>query len=290
MGTSIKIDKGIRIYQRGGIWHLAIQRGGDRVRRSLETNDRSLAKAMAKDYKKRLDSGGSISSSHPTLTFADYAEEFLQRKARQLRKGVIANYRTAIRAANPVFDSKPIGSITRSDASRFLEHILFDEQRKCRSQWTINNYITGVQAVFADAADEEPEPGKPLVVRNPFRDRKKLLERVAGEQPTIEEDENGPAVPFSRAEQERFLTTARRSSYPDFVAILVGLRCGLRLSEVCALRWNDVDQDSRTLKVRRRLSRNEIGAPKTRASRGASDTTLALHAPGHERGTRPRAS
>ena len=113
MGASVRIDKGVRIYQRGGIWHLALYRGGERFRRSLDTKDRALAKAMAKEYARRLANNESITPPSPTPTFAECAEQFLARKERNLRKGVLANYRTAIKAAKAVFGSKPIGSITR---------------------------------------------------------------------------------------------------------------------------------------------------------------------------------
>jgi integrase len=50
-------------------------------------------------------------------------------------------------------------------------------------------------------------------------------------------------------------------------AILVGLRCGLRLGEIMALRWEDVDLVVGRLVVNRAVSRGRIGTPKNGRTR-----------------------
>jgi integrase len=49
--------------------------------------------------------------------------------------------------------------------------------------------------------------------------------------------------------------------------ILLGLRAGLRLGELLALRWSDVDLDGGRVVVRRALARDVVGTPKSGRSR-----------------------
>jgi integrase len=73
-----------------------------------------------------------------------------------------------------------------------------------------------------------------------------------------------------------FLGETRERLRPAFVkgadtewgpAILVGLRCGLRLGEIMALRWEDVDLVVGRLVVNRAVSRGRIGTPKNGRTR-----------------------
>lgn len=75
-------------------------------------------------------------------------------------------------------------------------------------------------------------------------------------------------------EQERLRTAC---TAPGHTATLLGLYTGLRLGEVCALQWADVDWERKTITVRRTVQRMKqangagtalsIGSPKTARSR-----------------------
>jgi integrase len=69
---------------------------------------------------------------------------------------------------------------------------------------------------------------------------------------------------LSFEEAERLVKAADTEWRP---AILVGLRCGLRLGEIMALRWEDVDLVSGRLVVSRAASRGRIGTPKNGRTR-----------------------
>ena len=52
---TIRLRKGVTIVRReGAIWHLTLVRNKERIRRSLETSDESLARAMAEEWAERL--------------------------------------------------------------------------------------------------------------------------------------------------------------------------------------------------------------------------------------------
>jgi integrase len=69
---------------------------------------------------------------------------------------------------------------------------------------------------------------------------------------------------LSFQEAERLVKAADTQWRP---AILVGLRCGLRLGEIMGLRWEDVDLVSGRLVVNRTVSRGRIGSPKNGRTR-----------------------
>ena len=69
---------------------------------------------------------------------------------------------------------------------------------------------------------------------------------------------------LSFEEAERLVKAADTQWRPAF---LVGLRCGLRLGEIMALRWEDVDLVSGRLVVNRNVSRGRIGSPKNGRTR-----------------------
>lgn len=75
--------------------------------------------------------------------------------------------------------------------------------------------------------------------------------------------------------EQRVLSTAEQNQLTQHgnLAALLGLYTGLRLGEVCALQWTDVDWEGRTIAVRRTVQRTvgqnglRVGTPKTAQSR-----------------------
>jgi integrase len=61
---------------------------------------------------------------------------------------------------------------------------------------------------------------------------------------------------------KRLLDTAKAE--PEWhVMIMTGLRTGLRIGELRALRWEDVDLVAGRLTVRRAVAKNDVGTPKS---------------------------
>jgi integrase len=84
---------------------------------------------------------------------------------------------------------------------------------------------------------------------------------------------SAPAVEDAEAEKAKALTEdelrALLATVPDESRLLVTLlaQAGLRISEALPLRWSDVDFGRRRLRVRRSLSRGQVGPPKSRYGR-----------------------
>ena len=92
---------------------------------------------------------------------------------------------------------------------------------------------------------------------------------------------------FSRAEQAMLLDCIYRRMDKFMAAVLLCLYAGLRLGELCALRWTDIDFEDRTLTVNRTVQRIAVPdrmtktslletAPKSESSRRTIPLTLEL--------------
>lgn len=64
---------------------------------------------------------------------------------------------------------------------------------------------------------------------------------------------------FSEGDVQRIAACAISSPTPGSLGILLGLNTGLRLGELCALRWSDVDFFSGTIRVERTVQRVNYG-------------------------------
>lgn len=124
--------------------------------------------------------------------------------------------------------------------------------------------IQGIYRLLAAGLRAAQEEG--LIRRNPCR-RLRLARNVPEEQRVL-----------TRSEQAKLCAAAMES---ENMAVLLGLYTGMRLGEICALKWSDVDWEKRTIAVRRSVQRMSllrssgaqrrtglvIGAPKSASSR-----------------------
>jgi len=101
------------------------------------------------------------------------------------------------------------------------------------------------------------------IQRNPARGIGELLRRV-GRSIASETEE---AQHWTRSEVERLIAIARKHE-PRFAPLLVLLfSTGVRRGEALGLQWSDVDFDSRVLTVRRSITKEGVGTPKSGKAR-----------------------
>ena len=83
-------------------------------------------------------------------------------------------------------------------------------------------------------------------------------------------------TPLSVVEQNRLHTYVLSNPTPRKLGLLLGIESGLRIGEVCGLKWNDFDLKTGTVQIKRAVSRIPCGdghtkiviqTPKTRTSR-----------------------
>jgi integrase len=87
--------------------------------------------------------------------------------------------------------------------------------------------------------------------------------------------------PFTREEAHTFLTTVETGCPEYYAFFLCALRTGMRLGELLALQWRDVNLRARSIDVQRTLVSGKLTTPKNR-NRRRVDMSKTLAARGLE--------
>lgn len=178
--------------------------------------------------------------------------------------GNFENYRVCWREVEALDDALfgnlgalPLRSWTRATAIRALAALAQRADGEPRSLSTLAGEVNAMAAVFRRAAmDRHPLTDEPLYPRiNPFRAKMALLREVFGNDELIARTQPLDVRPYSRDELNRLLAVTRARSWPDYLALLLCARCGLRRSEVFGLRWADFNGSARSVSVRRKASK-----------------------------------
>ena len=244
----MRANMGVRIRFYKVAWYVFVSHR--RRRRAKRIGDRDTALAVAKQIRERLACGDLGLLAEPTVTFQAYADRWLATVSGNRKASTHAFYEFNLRLhAYPTLGGRPIASISRADCRNLLAEL----RAKGLKRASLQGVQRTLSAVLSQAVEDE------LLQVNPaFRMGKHL--GTGDEQPT-------EIQPFSRQEAHAFLETVK-GGWPEYQAFfLVALRCGLRLGELLALKWEDVQLPARSLDVRRNRTRGKITSTKNRQRR-----------------------
>ena len=260
---------GVTLSRRGRIYWLTISTRGHRLRFSLHTRDAGVARTAKQVYEKRLAASEPLFGSHSesTITVKAFALDWIERKARSRRASTVSGYRTAVHEILPVIGTMPMTEVTRLDARRVAEVLAAGGRGKRRIE-TVKRLLAYLQSLFSDASDEILNArGQKLIATNPFERKGRLVEELEKERAALGGDEVDDAPnPYMIEATDRIIKVAR-GDLADYVKILFGLDAGLRRSELLALHYDDLNPEGAWGQVCRRISRGEIGPPKSAKSR-----------------------
>jgi len=244
------------VRRRGKYWQVDFRVGARRVRFNLgpEVTTRRQAQeqeALARAQAVREAAGPpGEGEALPRAAFSGFAKRWLaDHVGIHCKPSVYRRYESIIRIhLLPLFGDREISTITRRD----VELALADWTRsphpdtgKPLSAKTCNEHV-GVLSSMLEAAVRWD-----YLRSNPCRGVKRL--RMPP-----------PPFAFYDAEQSVVFLDACRGIEPDWYPFfLTALRTGLRLGELLALEWGDVDFRSRTIVVRHSFTRGETTTPKS---------------------------
>ena len=198
----------------------------------------------------------------PTGTFGATALEWLAVSRNQLKESSYVKYRTIINNhLLPVFGDYQIADITRNDISQFCNSLLSEENdTPALSPKTASSIMCVLKNIFDYAAQVKQYATADLrgiSIRQPHHQLRVL---------------NLP-------EQQKLSEYLCENLNLCNLGILICLYTGLRVGEICALRWGDVNFDEKAIYVHQTMQRlqcTESGENKTQIliSKPKSDSSV----------------
>lgn len=205
------------------------------------------SKREAEQYERQLIASlvqGTYGSHDPAEvpTFDEYAEEwFVDYVQVNNKPSTQRTRRSALNARlKPFFGAKQLDEIGQRDVARFKRQMLGEDL----SEKTVNNHLGILSSMLNTAVDWGLIEDCPDV---------KWLNTPEPEFDFLDFDEADRLVEAAEPKYE--------------VMILTAIKTGMRLGELCALRWQDVDLVKQQLRVARSATRGVVSTPKSGKSR-----------------------
>jgi integrase len=176
-------------------------------------------------------------------TFSEAAAEWLRysEQERACKPTTVTDYGNMVRVLNRTFGDRPIESITAESVERWKAAFMAESKRSNR---TLQKYLVVLHGVFKRAMKVYGLPRNPLdTVERPRLARRAGIDVFSGEE----------VMALVRA----------ADNDQDGILYLTAAFTGLRLGELLALRWEDVDFKADAIRVRRNWTAGKEGTPKS---------------------------
>lgn len=175
-----------------------------------------------------------VSAKKNGILFSHASEEWLSDVSRNKKYSTHIKYDTIYR----IHLADVVGQCHLSSyAAQELKKKIFDHLSEADLSESLQKSVICVVNQILAFADKHYQTGIPLLERPPAKVKKKSV------------------VTFSRAEQAALLGRIYRRMDKFKATLLLCLYTGLRLGELCALKWTDIDFVGRTLTVNRTVQR-----------------------------------
>lgn len=218
-----------------------IDNSGNRIRKSgFDTKveaESELVKLLAEV------NSGTFTKGNKSLTFQNAADNYLKLHAElHCKLSTLEFYKACLKKhLLPYFGSLKLVDITPNTINQFM----FQKVQEGLSPKSINHFITLLGSVIQKMVDDE------IIARNPVSKvkRLKLPYREMG---------------FFNQEEIKTVLEVAEKHYPDFYPLLfTAIFTGMRRGELLALTWNDINWQTRKIKVSKSLFKGQINSPKT---------------------------
>jgi len=245
----------VKVRKRNGSWWVLIDFRGQRKAKKVGT--REAAEKVKREIEARLALGEfNVTPQEPLPTLREYAERWVREYAQvHCKASTVAFYKQFHRLyIFPEFGDLRLNAVRRDHVKRFVASIC----EKGLAKNTIRLAIASLRPLFNAAIEDGIIQANPATRLGRFVQTEKPERRASA---------------LTREETEAFLKASlehRPRFYPLF---LTALRAGLRLGELLALTWSDINfgQDeadsNRFITVRRRYYRGIFSIPKGNRSR-----------------------
>ena len=253
---------GAKIRFHRGAWWVFVNHQGRR--KSKRVGDREAAKRIAKAIEERLARADLRLPSDTTETVKAYAMTWIASAATTLKPSTLRFYQDNLdNHIYPELGHLALGTISRGDVKRLITTL----KGKSLQPKTVTGIIRTLSTILSEAVEDEKLPANPAL--RPGRLRRQMQDPNAPKRQTID--------PYTREEVEILLETASQSFAEWHPFLLCAVRTGLRLGELRALEWGDLDWRQRFIRVERNYVEGAFTTPKNGHWRNV-DMSLQLRA------------
>ena len=199
-------------------------------------------------------------TENSSMTLGDWLEEWLAEYAEPtLRPSTVSGYRSIIKnQIQPALGSKQLRFLTQKDIQKFYNALKRKKVNKVGKNKTLaDSYIRKVHLLLHEALDAAVVSR--LIFKNPTEGTK------------IPKNNYAPMKILNEEQLDIFMKAIQREPmWHDF--FYTEITTGLRLGEICGLKWNDLDETTGKLKVQRSISHTRgggvvAGEPKTESGK-----------------------
>ncbi len=211
------------------------------------------AKEKVTKCKAALAMGEAPKSASGRHRFAFYCDEWLRLKETQARESTFVKYRSVLdKHVKPKLGGVyPLGFSTEF-ISEFSRELLFEEGLSPKS---VRDILMVLRGVLKHTATRFPGTFPVCEVNYPKVPKKEM--RV-----------------LSREEQERFVSYMMTDTDECKFGLLLALFTGVRIGELCALKWENISTEDRTVRIEASLQRLQISG-----SDGGAKTHIVIGQP-----------
>jgi integrase len=242
-----------------GEWWIFINHQGKR--RSKKIGDKRAANNVAREVEARLAMGdmGMLKEKCPTV--ANYGQKWLGSPLRGQAESTLMQYKDTFKLRiKPYFGSKRLDEIKKRHIKDFISELKGKDLAAGRCQFILSI----LSSIFENAIEDE------LIDLNPCQRAQKYCGKNEPEE----------VAPLTSIEVQETLENASGLRFEAYTAYLVTVRTGLRIGELLALEWSDIDFDARTVEVSKtyRYHLKKTGPPKNNKTRTVDLTPACVEA------------
>ena len=166
------------------------------------------------------------------LTFEELAYEWLEARRKSIKKSTYSNYRYMVdKYLTSKLGKLKAKSLEKYDFNEFVEELNEDYSTK-----TVRDIIVILKSILRFGENEHNLKLKIKKIISPRQDTE-------------------PVIIFSKREIGRLEKCCLRENTLRSLGIIICLNTGLRIGEICALRWKNIDLEKREIIVKQTLQR-----------------------------------
>lgn len=261
------------IYQRpNGTWMAQRELGRDKLsgkRKRVTTYGKTAAEAQEKLDKALSDIRTQTYIADRNVTVEMWFTHWLSEYAKpKVKHSTYISYRGYInKRIVPILGHLKLLDLSVDILQRFIREQYLHGNLKTGgelSEKTVRNIYLMIHAVLAQAVKNE------LVIKN------------VAESVVLPKVKHREIVVLTKREQYNLIVAAQNSERRYSLGILLALKTGMRIGEICGLRWQDIDEWDRVIHVRQTLQRQET----VEQIEGGAKTEIVIGSPKSENGRR----